>query len=357
MGTEGGVYWQGPDSAAQSEEKSEKPRKSRLKGGVGVLISPFPQAGLHRKASSAPVPSVSWTPDTSTLSTLCSAQVTCLSYLQCLARSRCSNVLLDEWMVGDSGVRTIHGTFDRWAIVPCTSSIKGVSSLLASPFEPLAVQLGFPHAGKSESACALRRPRAMALSPSSFSSGALPLVAVCQVTSTPDKQHNFKACAELVREAARLGACLAFLPEAFDFIARDPAETLHLSEPLGGSLLGEYTQLARYQGKGEGGSCFVGVSGLSDMRCQCPLPPGNVDSGCPWVASTSVAKTGSRLRKSTTVMCFWTARVRCHNSSLPLPRLFYLNNSPEFSTLSIRTSLFLAYELSPWNKRNRKLGF
>lgn len=82
----------------------------------------------------------------------------------------------------------------------------------------------------------------MAVSSSSWD---LPLVAVCQVTSTPDKQQNFKACAELVREAARLGACLAFLPEAFDFIARDPAETLHLSEPLGGKLLGEYIQLAR----------------------------------------------------------------------------------------------------------------
>lgn len=79
----------------------------------------------------------------------------------------------------------------------------------------------------------------------SSSSCELPLVAVCQVTSTPDKQQNFKTCAELVREAARLGACLAFLPEAFDFIARDPAETLRLSEPLGGRLLEEYTRLAR----------------------------------------------------------------------------------------------------------------
>uniref|UniRef100_A0A2K5IMB5 CN hydrolase domain-containing protein n=1 Tax=Colobus angolensis palliatus TaxID=336983 RepID=A0A2K5IMB5_COLAP len=92
-------------------------------------------------------------------------------------------------------------------------------------------------------------PRAMAISSSSCE---LPLVAVCQVTSTPDKQQNFKTCAELVREAARLGACLAFLPEAFDFIARDPAETLRLSEPLGGRLLEEYTRLARYQGKSEG---------------------------------------------------------------------------------------------------------
>ncbi|XP_019288761.1 deaminated glutathione amidase isoform X4 [Panthera pardus] len=90
--------------------------------------------------------------------------------------------------------------------------------------------------------CAQPRPRAMAIFSSSWE---LPLVAVCQVTSTPDKQQNFKTCAELVREAARLGACLAFLPEAFDFVARDPAETLRLSEPLGGNLLGEYTQLAR----------------------------------------------------------------------------------------------------------------
>ena len=94
-------------------------------------------------------------------------------------------------------------------------------------------------------------------------------MAVCQVTSTPDKQQNFKTCAELVREAARLGACLAFLPEAFDFIGRDPEETLRLSEPLGGKIWGEYTQLARYQGKGEGeGVSFWVISELPDMRVE-----------------------------------------------------------------------------------------
>lgn len=146
----------------------------------------------------------------------------------------------------------------------------------------------------------------------SSSSWELPLVAVCQVTSTPDKQQNFKACTELVQEAARLGACLAFLPEAFDFIARDPAETLRLSEPLGGDLLGEYAQLARYQERGgEDVTTLRGiVFGLPDVRvepwkeCQSPFPTGNVDSGCLWVVSTNVARTGSRLRKSTIVMCF-----------------------------------------------------
>ena len=125
-------------------------------------------------------------------------------------------------------------------------------------------------------AYAIYRLRTMAAS-SSFSE--LPLVAVCQVTSTPDKEQNFKTCAELIREAARLGACLAFLPEAFDFIARDPEETRRLSEPLSGNLLEEYTQLARYQGRGGRGSFFLSnVLGLPDMRveleksCQCPLP-------------------------------------------------------------------------------------
>lgn len=96
---------------------------------------------------------------------------------------------------------------------------------------------------------ALHRPKAM----SSSAAPHLPLVAVCQVTSTPDKQQNLQACARLVREAAGLGACLAFLPEAFDFIARNPEETLGLSEPLDGHLLGEYSQLARYEAGSESG--------------------------------------------------------------------------------------------------------
>lgn len=164
------------------------------------------------------------------------------------------------------------------------------------------LNVSFPVLGSLSLVCAVHSSRAMAVSSSSWD---LPLVAVCQVTSTPDKQQNFKACAELVREAARLGACLAFLPEAFDFIARDPAETLRLSEPLGGTLLGEYTQLARYQGERDRYFlCWVVSLDCGCEKCQCPLPPGNVDFGCPWVASMSVAKTGSRLRKSTIVMCF-----------------------------------------------------
>ncbi|NWU93959.1 NIT1 amidase, partial [Upupa epops] len=72
-----------------------------------------------------------------------------------------------------------------------------------------------------------------------------PLVAVAQVTSTPDKEQNFASCSALVREAAFRGACLVFLPEGFDYIGCDPAETLALAEGLDGDLMGRYTELAR----------------------------------------------------------------------------------------------------------------
>lgn len=159
-------------------------------------------------------------------------------------------------MTGNSGVLAITEHFIGGSLCLVAAESKGSPAFLPPHLSPLCLNLGFPKLGSLSPVCAIHRFKAMAVSSSSWD---LPLVAVCQVTSTPDKQQNFKACAELVREAARLGACLAFLPEAFDFIARDPAETLHLSEPLGGKLLGEYIQLARYQGERDRyfvGSCL-----------------------------------------------------------------------------------------------------
>ncbi|NXS69988.1 NIT1 amidase, partial [Pandion haliaetus] len=72
-----------------------------------------------------------------------------------------------------------------------------------------------------------------------------PLVAVGQVTSTPDKELNFAVCARLVREAARRGACLVFLPEGFDYIGSNTAQTLSLAEGLDGDLVGRYAELAK----------------------------------------------------------------------------------------------------------------
>uniref|UniRef100_A0A6J0UZ00 Deaminated glutathione amidase isoform X1 n=2 Tax=Pogona vitticeps TaxID=103695 RepID=A0A6J0UZ00_9SAUR len=72
-----------------------------------------------------------------------------------------------------------------------------------------------------------------------------PLIAVCQVTSTPDKERNWASCSQLVREAARRGACTVFLPEAFDFVGRNVEETLKLAETVDGDQIQRYASLAR----------------------------------------------------------------------------------------------------------------
>ncbi|CAM4622768.1 unnamed protein product [Lepidochelys kempii] len=72
-----------------------------------------------------------------------------------------------------------------------------------------------------------------------------PLIAVCQLTSTPDKEQNFASCSRLIREAAQRGACVVFLPEAFDFIGSNTQETLSLAESLEGAQIQRYAGLAR----------------------------------------------------------------------------------------------------------------
>ncbi|XP_058716215.1 deaminated glutathione amidase isoform X3 [Poecile atricapillus] len=81
-------------------------------------------------------------------------------------------------------------------------------------------------------------PSAMAESPGG-------LVAVAQVTSTADKEHNWQQCSALVRRAAARGARAVFLPEGFDFIGDSPQQSLALAEPLDGDIVGRYQQLAR----------------------------------------------------------------------------------------------------------------
>ncbi|XP_008318932.1 deaminated glutathione amidase [Cynoglossus semilaevis] len=72
-----------------------------------------------------------------------------------------------------------------------------------------------------------------------------PLAAVCQVTSTPDKDANFSSCKRLVEEAKERGASMVFMPEGFDYIGSSREETLSLSESLTGDTISRYAQLAR----------------------------------------------------------------------------------------------------------------
>ncbi|XP_055051179.2 deaminated glutathione amidase [Misgurnus anguillicaudatus] len=73
----------------------------------------------------------------------------------------------------------------------------------------------------------------------------LPVAAVCQMTSTPDKEANFTACRRLVEQAKEGGASMVFLPEGFDYIGSSREETLQLSESLDGDIITRYTHLAK----------------------------------------------------------------------------------------------------------------
>ncbi|XP_053331067.1 deaminated glutathione amidase isoform X2 [Spea bombifrons] len=72
-----------------------------------------------------------------------------------------------------------------------------------------------------------------------------PLIAVCQMTSTSDKEKNFSVCSGLIREAASRKASMVFLPEAFDYICDNTEETLSLAETLEGVTVQRYSSLAR----------------------------------------------------------------------------------------------------------------
>ncbi|XP_068108400.1 deaminated glutathione amidase isoform X2 [Hyperolius riggenbachi] len=80
---------------------------------------------------------------------------------------------------------------------------------------------------------------------SSMSAASKPLIAVCQMTSTSDKESNVSTCSQLIREAATRSASMVFLPEAFDYIGSSTEETLNLAETLEGDLIQRYSRLAK----------------------------------------------------------------------------------------------------------------
>lgn len=136
-----------------------------------------------------------------------------------------------------------------------------------------------------------------------MSTSCRPVVAVCQVTATPDKKTNFSACKQLVEEAKERGASMVFLPEAFDYIGSSREETLSLSESLTGDTMSQYTQLARYRKM-----VFYFVSSQQKLPFKDAhkifLPqifPGSWRSGCHWVVFMNEDPTGSLTDASTTV--------------------------------------------------------
>ncbi|KAG7280389.1 hypothetical protein CRUP_035831 [Coryphaenoides rupestris] len=97
----------------------------------------------------------------------------------------------------------------------------------------------------------------------STSSNMNPVAAVCQMTSTADKETNFSVCKRLVEAAREGGAGMVFLPEAFDYIGSCRDETLALAESLTGDTISRYTQLARLH---RGSVQEVGLGICYDLR-------------------------------------------------------------------------------------------
>mmetsp|Transcript_1410 Transcript_1410/g.1919 ORF Transcript_1410/g.1919 Transcript_1410/m.1919 type:complete len:335 (+) Transcript_1410:254-1258(+) len=74
-------------------------------------------------------------------------------------------------------------------------------------------------------------------------------VAVGQMTSTNDRDHNFKICRELADAAAKRGAKLLCLPECFHFIGFSTRETIEAAEMIEeGPSIKRYCKLARQYG-------------------------------------------------------------------------------------------------------------
>jgi len=68
--------------------------------------------------------------------------------------------------------------------------------------------------------------------------------AVCQMNSTNDVQGNILQATGLIEKAAARGADMVFLPEAFDFIGSSSEETGSLAQPLAGSTIRKFQEVA-----------------------------------------------------------------------------------------------------------------
>jgi len=78
------------------------------------------------------------------------------------------------------------------------------------------------------------------------------IIGVCQMSVTSDKVENFIQGQRLIKECAERGACMAFLPEACDFIAENSAMSKELAEPLSSdkyeTVCSKYCNLAKELG-------------------------------------------------------------------------------------------------------------
>ncbi|GAB1597468.1 deaminated glutathione amidase-like isoform X1 [Argonauta hians] len=72
-----------------------------------------------------------------------------------------------------------------------------------------------------------------------------PRLAVCQLTSSADKDENFAVCKALIEKAKSQGVQMVFLPECFDYVGESIKQALEQSEGLDGDLVSRYKNLAK----------------------------------------------------------------------------------------------------------------
>ena len=71
------------------------------------------------------------------------------------------------------------------------------------------------------------------------------VVAVVQMTSTPDKVATFDQLSALVGRAKSRGALMTFLPECADYVSESREQAVSFAEPLEGPTVSRYQDLAR----------------------------------------------------------------------------------------------------------------
>lgn len=74
------------------------------------------------------------------------------------------------------------------------------------------------------------------------------IVAVAQMTSRESVSANLAVIRDFAQRSRSQGASLLCLPECFDYMGRDKAESLSLAEPLTGPIVSECREIARSNG-------------------------------------------------------------------------------------------------------------
>ncbi|XP_052860093.1 nitrilase and fragile histidine triad fusion protein NitFhit [Anopheles cruzii] len=103
-------------------------------------------------------------------------------------------------------------------------------------------------------------------------SSRVPRIAVAQMRATNDKQHNLMQVQTIVERAKAKDVQFIFFPECCDYVGTHRAETLQLSEPLTGSTVQQYKQLAQEN------NIWLSFGGIHESIIDSADPQGKVEN-------------------------------------------------------------------------------